>query len=59
VISILRQAPDNRAPALAGLTGHGGAFAALALPYAAVAVWLLRSRVQGYIARNPGSSPNR
>jgi MFS family permease len=33
--------------ALASLTGHGGAFAALALPYAAVAVWLLRSRVQG------------
>lgn len=32
--------------ALAGLTGHGGAFAVLALPYAAVAVWLLRSRVQ-------------
>jgi hypothetical protein len=44
--------------ALAGMTGHGGAFAALALPYAAVAVWLLRSRVQGYIARNPDSSPN-
>ncbi|HWH01742.1 MAG TPA: MFS transporter [Pilimelia sp.] len=28
---------------LAGLIGHGGAFAVLALPYAAVAVWLLRS----------------
>jgi MFS family permease len=29
--------------ALAGLAGHGGAFAVLTLPYAAVAVWLLRT----------------
>ncbi|AGZ41588.1 MFS transporter [Actinoplanes friuliensis] len=37
--------------ALTGLSGHGGAFALLAIPYAGVALWLLGSRMPD---RRPG-----